>query len=208
MTEHVPDATTSVAVDQVLLRENIRSKYQEVASRPSAEYHFFTGRKALEHVGYPEARLEGMPECVLEAFAGVADPFHWGTPSQGETVVDIGSGAGLDAVIAARSVGETGTVVGVDMTQDMLDRATGAAGLMGLENLEFRQGLAENLPIEDESVDVVISNGVINLVPDKLGAYREIMRVLKPGGRFQVADIVVERPVPEGAQRDIDLWTG
>ena len=208
MTEHGPSATTSVVVDQVLLRENIRDKYQEVASRPSAQYHFFTGRKALEHIGYPDARLEGMPDRVLEAFAGVADPFHWGTPPAGAMVLDIGSGAGLDAVIAARSVGETGTVVGVDMTPDMLDRATEAAELMGLENLEFRPGLAEDLPVEDATVDVVISNGVINLVPDKLRAYREIVRVLKPGGRFQVADIVVERPVPEGARRDIDLWTG
>ncbi|HUG32775.1 MAG TPA: methyltransferase domain-containing protein [Acidimicrobiia bacterium] len=208
MTEHGPGTTTSVVVDEVLLRENIRSKYQKVASQPSAEYHFFTGRKALEHIGYPDARLDGMPERVLEAFAGVADPFHWGTPPAGATVLDIGSGAGLDAVIAARSVGEGGTVVGVDMTPDMLDRATEAAELMGLENLEFRHGLAEDIPVEDATVDVVISNGVINLVPDKLRAYREIMRVLKPGGRFQVADIVVERPVPEGAQRDIDLWTG
>lgn len=208
MTEHAPGAPTSILVDQELLRENIRTKYQEVASQPSAEYHFFTGRKALEHIGYPGARLEGVPEQVLKAFAGVADPFHWGTPPEGATVLDIGSGAGLDAVIAARSVGEGGSVVGVDMTGEMLDRGTEAAEMMGLENLEFRLGLAEDLPVGDESIDLVISNGVINLVPDKLRAYREIRRVLRPGGRFQIADIVVERPVPERAQGDIDLWSG
>lgn len=208
MTEHALGAPNSIVVDQVLLRESIRTKYQEVASQPSAEYHFFTGRKALEHLGYADARLDGVPERVLEAFAGVADPFHWGTPPKGATVLDIGSGAGLDAVIAARAVGESGTVVGVDMTEDMLARATEAAELMGLGNLEFRPGLAEDLPVGDQSIDVVISNGVINLVPDKLRAYREIVRVLRPGGRVQVADIVVEKPVPERAQRDIDLWSG
>lgn len=208
MTEYAQEPTTSVVVDQDLLRDNIRAKYREVATQPSAGYHFFTGRKALEHIGYPEKLLDGISEHVLEAFAGVADPFYWGAPPEGATVVDVGSGGGLDSVIAARSVGASGHVIGVDMTPDMLDRAGDAAEMMGLQNLEFRQGLAEALPIEDESVDLVISNGVVNLVPDKLGAYREIMRVLKPGGRFQVADIVVEKPIPKGAQRDIDLWTG
>ncbi|HSJ26708.1 MAG TPA: methyltransferase domain-containing protein [Acidimicrobiia bacterium] len=197
-----------MTVDRVRLRSEIRRKYEEVAREPDAEYHFFTGRKAARHVGYPEDVLDDLPSGVADAFAGVANPFHHGLPSPGSTVVDVGSGAGLDAVIAARSVGPEGRVIGVDMTPDMLDRARRSADLLGLGHLEFREGYAEELPVPDQSVDLVISNGVLNLVPDKLGAYREIHRILRPGGRFQIADIVVERPVPEGAQRDIDLWTG
>lgn len=204
MIEH---AETAV-VDEGLLRQGIRAKYREVATQPSAEYHFFTGKRALDHIGYPVVALEDIPDAVMEVFAGVANPFHWGLPPEGATVVDVGSGGGLDSVIAARAVGTNGEVIGVDMTPDMLDRAGDAAKMMGLENLEFRQGLAEDLPIDDESADMVISNGVLNLVPDKLGAYREVMRVLRPGGWFQIADIVVQEPVPEGARRDIDLWTG
>lgn len=199
---------TEPIVNSVELRTQVMQKYREVATAPSAGYHFFTGRQAANHVGYPDALLDGLTDDVVEAFAGVANPFHWGLPAPGETVVDVGSGAGLDSVIAARTVGVDGRVIGVDMTADMLERARRSATQLGLTNLEFREGLAEDLPLDDASVDLVISNGVLNLVPDKLGAYTEILRVLKPGGRFQVADIVVERPVPEGAQRDIDLWTG
>ncbi|HSM46017.1 MAG TPA: methyltransferase domain-containing protein [Acidimicrobiia bacterium] len=195
-------------IDRDRLRESIRLKYQEVAMRPTAEYHFFTGRRALDHIGYQETLLEDIPDRVLEAFAGVANPFHWGMPAACATVVDIGSGGGLDSVLAARSVGASGHVIGVDLTREMLDRAGDAAVDMGLDNLEFRQGLAEELPVDDGSVDLVISNGVLNLVPDKVQGYREVFRVLKQGGRFQIADIVVEKPVSEGAQRDIDLWTG
>lgn len=208
MTAQSEETGETTAVDPDLLRESIRSKYQEVASQPAAEYHFYTGRRALDHLGYGGSALDGIPERVLEAFAGVADPFHWGMPAPGSTVVDIGSGGGLDAVLAARSVGDAGHVIGVDMTQEMIDRATQSAEAMALDNVEFRRGLAEDLPVEDASVDVVISNGVINLVPDKVRAYREVSRVLKPGGRFQIADIVVEKPLSEKAKRDIDLWTG
>lgn len=197
-----------IIVDRVELRTQVMQKYREVATAPSAGYHFFTGRRAASHVGYPDTLLDDLTDDVVEAFAGVANPFHWGLPALGETVVDVGSGAGLDSVIAARAAGEDGRVIGVDMTVDMLKRARRSASQLGLANLEFREGLAEELPIDDASVDLVISNGVLNLVPDKLGAYAEILRVLKPGGRFQVADIVVQKPVPEGAQRDIDLWTG
>lgn len=200
--------TEQTVVNSVELRTQVMLKYREVATAPSAGYHFFTGRKAAGHIGYPDALLDGLTDDVVEAFAGVANPFHWGLPAPGETVVDVGSGAGLDSVIAARAAGRDGRVIGVDMTVDMLERARRSATQLGLTNLEFREGLAEELPLDDASVDVVISNGVLNLVPDKLGAYTEILRVLKPGGRFQVADIVVEKPVPEGAQRDIDLWTG
>lgn len=195
-------------VDPAELHARVQEKYREVASDPAAGYHFFTGRKAADHIGYESAVLEDLPHDVVEAFAGVANPFHWGLPTLGETVVDVGSGAGLDAVIAARAVGPDGAVIGIDMTPDMLDRGRRSASMLGLDNLEFREGRAEKLPIPDESVDLVISNGVLNLVPDKQKAYSEINRVLKPGGRIQIADIVVEKPIPEGTQRDIDLWTG
>jgi len=139
---------------------------------------------------------------------GLANPFRWGLPQAGENVVDVGSCAGMDCLIAARAVGPKGRVVGVDMTPAMLERADACAREAGLTNVEFRKGLAESLPVPDGWADVVISNGVINLVPDKVGAYQEIARVLKPGGRVQVADICVEKPVPEAALGDIDLWTG
>lgn len=204
----MPTEHTDPLVDRVELRSQVAQKYREVATNPTAGYHFFTGRKAAGHIGYPNGVLDGLPEEAIEAFAGVANPFHWGMPKEGETVIDIGSGAGLDSVVAARAVGASGRVIGIDMTPEMLERARAAATRLGLDHLEFRHGLAEELPVEDGSVDLVISNGVLNLVPDKQEAYGEILRVLKPGGRFQIADIVVETPVPAGAQRDIDLWTG
>lgn len=195
-------------IDPVDLRVRIQQKYREVASSPAAGYHFHTGRHAARHVGYPDDLVATVPDGVVDAFAGVAYPFHWGLPAPGETVVDIGAGGGFDAVVAAQAVGPAGAVIGVDMTHDMIERARRAARPLGLPHLEFREGLAEDLPVPDGSVDLVISNGVMNLVPDKLGAYREVLRVLKPGGRFQIGDILVQRPVPEGARRDIDLWTG
>lgn len=196
------------SIDYAQLRSQIQHKYQEVATRPDAEYHFFTGRRATRQVGYAPHLVDGLPNEVVDAFAGVANPFHWGLPQPGEFVVDVGSGAGLDSVIAAGAVGKRGKVIGVDMTEDMLDRARRAAQAAGVDNVEFRQGYAEELPFDDGSVDIVISNGVLNLVPDKKVAYAEIFRVLKPGGRFQIADIMVEKEVPDGARRDIDLWTG
>lgn len=208
MTRSDPQETVGPPVDRDELQTQVREKYRQVASTPAAEYHFFTGRKAADHLGYPPSILDELPTTVVEAFAGVADPFHWGMPSPGETVVDVGSGGGLDSVIAAMAVGPAGSVIGVDMTSDMVERGRRSASETGLDNLEFEKGYAEDLPIPDQSIDLVISNGVLNLVPDKLRAYREIYRVLKPGGRFQIADIVVEKPIPEGVQRDIDLWTG
>jgi ubiquinone/menaquinone biosynthesis C-methylase UbiE len=152
--------------------------------------------------------LSDLPEEACEAFAGVGNPFYWGGPKPGERVVDLGSGAGMDSFLAALWVGSEGSVIGVDMTPEMLERSRSIAEKMGLKNVEFREGLIEDLPVEDGWADVVISNGVINLCPDKMGVYRQIFRVLKPGGRMTVADICVERPVPEDALRDIDLWTG
>lgn len=190
------------------LQVAIRTMYRSVAADPQAGYHFLTGKEAADHVGYPSGALNDLPDDVVAAFAGVANPFHWGMPAPGATVVDVGCGAGLDSLIASRAVGRDGSVIGVDMTPDMLSRARRSAEKLGVDNIDFREGRAEALPIDDGSVDLAISNGVLNLVPDKLRAYQEIHRVLKPGGRFQVADIVVEKPIPEGTRRDVDLWAG
>jgi len=195
-------------VDVDLLRDEVRLHYAQVAVAPNEEYHFHTGRRAALQVGYESKVLDCVPEQALEAFAGIANPFHFGLPAAGEKVVDIGSGGGTDAMIAARAVGDEGHVIGVDMTSEMLELAGRTAADAGITNVEFRQGLAETLPIEDGWADLVISNGVLNLVPDKVGAYNEVMRVLRPGGRIQIADICVDKPVPESAKRDIDLWTG
>ena len=198
-------ADTADLVDVDDLRREVRDKYKEVAEDPSKEFHFHLGRAHAMALGYPEAALSELPDEACESFAGVANPFHWGTPQPGERVVDLGSGAGMDSFLAARWVGPEGSVVGVDMTPEMLVRSRRMAGRLGLKNVQFREGLIENLPVEDGWADLVISNGVINLCPDKLGVYREIHRVLKPGGRMAIADICVERPVPESALRDIDL---
>jgi SAM-dependent methyltransferase len=195
-------------VDLEELRKEVREKYREVAEDPAADYHFHTGRLHALRLGYPVTALDRLPEEACEAFAGVGNPFYWGGPRPGERVVDLGSGAGMDSFLAALWVGREGRVVGVDMTPEMIGRSRELTAQLGLENMEFREGFIEKLPIEDAWADLVISNGVINLCPDKLGVYREIHRILKPGGRMTVADICVEKPVPESALRDIDLWTG
>lgn len=197
---------TGVDVEQ--LRVEIQSKYREVVEHPDATFHFHTGSDATERAGYDPAWTEGLPKQSIASFAGVANPFHWGLPRPGENVVDVGSGAGLDSLIAARAVGPDGSVIGVDMTPEMLERSRAAATEANVTNVEFLEGLAERLPVEAGWADVVISNGVLNLVPDKLGAYKQIFRALKPGGRIQIADICVDKPVPESAMKDIDLWTG
>jgi arsenite methyltransferase len=200
--------TDVIPVDEDLLRLEIQKHYAEVATSPEHEFHFHTGREAARQVGYDEAIIEDIPDAVIASFAGVANPFHFGLPKPGETVLDVGSGAGVDAIIAAIAVGPEGRVIGVDMTPEMLDAARRNAERMGLDNVEFRKGLIERLPVDAESVDLVISNGVLNLMVDKHGAYKQIARALKPGGRFQIADICVDKPVSEKAKRDIDLWTG
>jgi arsenite methyltransferase len=200
--------TAQPTVDVATLRAEVQAKYREVAQDPTGDYHFHTGRAHARRLGYPPSPLDQLPDEACEAFAGVANPFHWDHPQPGDQVVDLGSGAGMDSFLAALWVGAHGQVIGVDMTPEMLARSRRLADQLGLGNVEFRQGVIEALPIEDGWADVVISNGVINLCPDKVGAYREVHRVLKPGGRMRVADICVERPVPEGALRDIDLWTG
>ena len=195
-------------LDVARLRRAIQDEYAEVASDPSAGFHFHTGRPLTALLGYDLADVDALPDLAVESFAGVGNLWLWGRLRPGETVVDVGSGAGLDAMIAARQVGPTGRVIGVDMTPAMLEKARANAALVGAGNAEFREGLAEALPVDDACADVVTSNGVLNLCPDKDAAYRELFRVLKPGGRLQLADIVVRRAVPPDAREDIDLWTG
>jgi len=189
------------------LREAIRDEYREVARSPGKGFHFHTGRKLAGIVEYREAWLDGVPEPAIESFAGTGNPFSMGEMKPGERVVDLGCGAGIDSFIAARQVGPRGAVLGVDMTEAMLDKARAAAG-DDWPQLGFRRGYLEQIPAEDGWADVVISNGVINLCPDKAGTFAEIHRVLRPGGRMQVGDILVARAVSEGARRKIDLWTG
>lgn len=197
-----------IKVDVQALRSAIQDEYAEVAARPEKGFHFHTGRPLARLLGYPAEVTDPLPESVIESFAGVANPFIFGELEAGETVVEVGSGAGFDAVLAAQQVGPIGRVIGVDMTPAMLEKARANVGRLGLTNVEFRQGYMEELPIDDGTADVVISNGVINLSPDKEAVFREIARVLKPGGRIQMADIVVARAVPDAAKENIDLWTG
>ncbi|MDQ3662983.1 MAG: methyltransferase domain-containing protein [Actinomycetota bacterium] len=208
MTEATLGANIVDLVDVDELRDEVKKKYREVADTPTAEFHFHTGRRHALRMGYPESPLDQLPEAATEAFAGVANPFFWGLPKPGERVVDLGAGAGMDSFMAALAVGPEGRVIGVDMTPEMLDRATRLARELEPNNIEFRLGFIEELPVQSGWADAVISNGVINLCPDKLRVYKEIRRVLKPGGRMTIADICVEKPVPEGALKDIDLWTG
>lgn len=198
----------TVRLDLEQLRCAIQEEYTEVAVCPTKGFHFHTGRTVTDRLGYNREAIAALPEPVVESFAGVGNPFALGRLNPGETVVDVGSGAGLDAILAAQQVGPAGRVIGVDMTPAMLEKARANAALLGLQNVEFRQGLAEALPLPDAFADVVISNGVINLCPDKETVYREIFRVLKPGGRLQIADIIVQEAVPDEAKEDISLWTG
>lgn len=198
---------SNTPVDPAALREEVKAKYREVAVEPHGEYHFHTGRPLAKRLGYDELVVGALPDAAVESFAGVGNPFSLQPLAPGERVVDIGSGGGFDVFIAAEQVGPEGHVVGIDMTQEMLDKSRETATEMGLSNVEFRDGLIEDMPVEDEWADVVISNGVINLCADKLQVFGEINRVLKPGGRLQFADIANSKPVPEAAIADIDLWT-
>jgi SAM-dependent methyltransferase len=195
-------------VDPEALREQVRGKYSEVARDPRATFHFHTGRALAERLGYTGSFVDDLPDRAVESFAGVGNPFSLRTPESGERVVDVGSGGGFDSFIAAHYVEPDGRVIGVDMTCEMLAKARTTATQLGATHVEFREGLAESLPIEDGWADTVISNGVLNLCADKHAALREIWRVLRPGGTLQFADIANGRPVPMDAMRDIDLWTG
>ncbi len=191
-----------------VLREAIRTEYAQVASDPGQGFHFHTGRRLARMLGYDDAWLDGVPEDTIASFAGTGNPFSLGVLRAGEHVVDVGCGAGIDSLIAARMVGPSGAVVGVDMTPAMLDRARASAAHGGFANVRFHEGLAESLPVPDGWADVVISNGVLNLFPDKLAGLHEMARVLKPGGRLQIGDILVQKSVGEKAKRDVDLWKG
>lgn len=194
-------------VDPGILREEVKGKYREVAGNPHGQYHFHTGRPLARRLGYDETVVGAMPDAAVESFAGVANPFSLRRLEPGQKVVDAGSGAGFDCFIAAQQVGPSGRVVGVDMLPEMLEKSRASAARMGLGNVEFREGLIEEMPVEDGWADAVISNGVINLCADKKRAFQEIWRVLRPGGRLQFADIANGRPVPGAAIRNIDLWT-
>ena len=199
---------SELAVNPDQLREQVRDKYREVAVDPHRSFHFHTGRVNAARLGYEAHVVDALPDRAVESFAGVGNPFSLRRLERGERVVDVGSGAGFDSFIAADQVGETGRVLGVDMTPEMLKKSRETADALGYEHVEFREGLAEALPVEDSWADAVISNGVINLCADKRAVFTEIRRVLKPGGWLQFADIANGRPVPPEALRDIDLWTG
>ena len=197
-----------LALEPEVLRTEIKKEYSHVATKPEAEFHFHTGRRLAEILEYDEELVNSVPESGLESFAGTGNPFSMGRLNEGENIVDVGSGAGFDSLLAARMVGDEGNVIGVEMTEEMRNKAVGAAEEMGLTNIEFVDGLEEHLPVEKDWADVIISNGVINLCMDKLGVFRQLHRALKPGGRLQIADIIVQKAVPDSAKLKIDLWTG
>jgi SAM-dependent methyltransferase len=195
-------------LDTEALRTSIRAEYAAVAGDPERGFHFHTGPRLASLLGYSEAMLAGIPDEAVASMAGTGNPFALGPLGEGERVVDCGSGSGVDSLIAARLVGSDGRVVGVDMTRAMLTKARAAATTAAMPNVEFREGYLEALPVDDGWADVVISNGALNLVPDKASALGEMYRVLRPGGRLQVADIVLSRAVSESSKLDVSLWTG
>ena len=196
-----------IEIDVELLKSEIKKTYASVSDEPEKDFVFPTGRPWDEDLGYPD-ELANVPEAAVQSFAGVANPFSLGRLQPGERVLDLGSGAGTDSLVAAQMVGPEGRVTGIDMTPEMLDKARRGAEAMRAANVEFVEGEVESLPFPDESFDVVISNGVIDLVPDKDAVFREIFRALEPGGRIQIADVTIQNPVSEEGKRDIDLWTG
>lgn len=195
-------------VDREQLRQQIQSKYTEVANEPGMGFHFHTGYPLTRMLRYPASQVDAIPSETVSSFAGTGNPFSLGELRPGEIVLDLGCGAGLDTLIAAQQVGESGQVYALDMTDSMLERTAASAKAMGLTNVTTWPSFAESLALPDVSVDVVISNGVVNLTPDKEAVMREVWRVLKPGGRVQIADIVVHREVDQSAKDDINLWSG
>lgn len=194
-------------IDVNLLKGEIKKTYTSVSAEPERDFIFPTGRPWAEDLGYPE-ELANVPEAAVESFAGVANPWQLGRLTAGERVLDLGSGAGTDSLVAAQMVGEQGRVTGIDMTPAMLAKARAAAAEMGASNVEFVESEAERLPFPDASFDVVVSNGVIDLIPDKDAVFSELSRVLTPGGRMQIADVTIQNPVSAEGRRNIDLWTG
>lgn len=190
------------------LNDAIKKEYSKVAEEPKKGYHFHTGFDAADRIGYDRTLCTNIPDENIESFAGTGNPFGLGPINEGDVVVDVGSGAGLDSLIASQLVGPKGRVVGIDMTHEMLSKSRRGANKMGASNTEFREGYAENLPLPDNFADVVISNGVLNLTPDKEKTLKDWARVLKPGGRLYIGDILVSKKVPQSAMDDISLWTG
>jgi len=195
-------------VDRTELRRAIAEKYRDVAINPELGFHFHTGRPLAIMLGYPSAVIDRLPEANVASFAGTGNPFLFGDLREGERVVDVGCGAGLDTLIAAQQVGQSGQVISVDMTAEMRDKTERGARIMGQSNVEVREGFAEALPVADDFADVIISNGVVNLCPDKRAVFGEMLRVLKPGGRIQIGDILVHKEVPQDSKDDIALWSG
>src|SRR5690242_11362242 len=196
-----------VDVDVALLKSEIKKTYAALSAEPEKAFIFPTGRAWAEDLGYP-AELANVPEGAVESFAGVANPWELGRLEPGERVLDLGSGAGTDSLVAAQMVGADGRVTGVDMTPQMLAKARAAATEMQVSNVEFIEAEAEQLPFADATFDVVISNGVIDLIPDKDAVFSELHRVLAQGGRLQIADVTIQNPVSAEGRRNIDLWTG
>jgi SAM-dependent methyltransferase len=195
-------------IDVAYLKSEIKRTYAEVSERPDKDFIFPTGREWAKDLDYPSQLLERVPDSAVESFAGVANPFSLGRLEAAERVLDIGCGAGTDTLVAAQMVGPEGSVTAIDMTPEMLAKARAAADEMGATNVSFVTSEAERLPFPDASFDVVISNGVIDLIPDKEAVFSEIYRVLRPGGRIQIADVSIQQPVSEEGRRNIDLWTG
>ena len=196
-----------IGIDIGLLKSEIKKTYASVSQEPEKDFIFPTGRTWAEDLGYPE-ELSQVPDHIAESFAGVANPFSLGRLDPGERVLDLGSGAGMDSLVAALMVGEQGSVTGIDMTPEMVAKAHSGAAELGLSNVTFVEGEAEILPFDDSSFDVLISNGVIDLIPDKNAVFSSIYRVLVPGGRIQIADVTIQQPVSDEGRRNIDLWTG
>ena len=194
-------------IDVALLKSEIKKAYASVSAEPEKDFVFPTGRAWADDLDYPP-ELANVPQLAAESFAGVANPFALGRLEPGERVLDLGSGSGTDSLVAAQMVGPEGSVTGIDMTPEMLAKASTAAAQMGVTNVEFVESEAERLPFPDAGFDVVISNGVIDLVPDKDIVFSELFRVLAPGGRLQIADVTIQNPVSEEGRRNIDLWTG
>lgn len=199
---------TDVDIDVEVLRCEIKRTYARVSEQSGEDFIFPTGRAWALDLDYPAELLSRVPDSSTESFAGVANPFALGPLAPGERVLDVGCGAGMDSLVAAQMVGPGGSVTGIDMTVEMLERARESAAAMGVRSAVFVEGVAESLPFAEACFDVVISNGVIDLVPDKDVVFAEIHRVLAPGGRIQIADVTIQRPVSEEARRDIDLWAG
>lgn len=204
-------STKSIGVarlDRDALRRAVAGTYAEVATNPELGFHFHTGRPLAVRLAYSPAAIDALPPANVDSFAGTGNPFLFGDLRPGEHVVDVGCGAGLDTLIAAKQVGDAGRVVAVDMTAEMRAKTVRGVEAMGLRNVDVREGFAEALPVDDGWADVVISNGVVNLCPDKHAVFREMLRVLKPGGRIQIGDILVHKEVPQSAKDDIALWSG